>query len=182
MPHDAEIRRLVEQACVEYERDLRAFLNGVLRDSHVADDAYQRTVIRAIEAAANVNPDTIRGWLFQIALNEGRELKRQMARQGRLKQGIRNSFTSDREIDDKTGLVHLLSREEQQAVRQALSRLDADYREVVIRRIQKGQTFAVIASEMNRPLGTILTWMRRALLQLREMQELRSLYSEPESP
>ncbi|MCP4784999.1 MAG: RNA polymerase sigma factor [Fuerstiella sp.] len=175
LPHDAEIRRLVEQACVEFERDLRAFLLGVLRDPHLVDDVFQKTVIKAIEASSAVNPETIRGWLFQIALNEARESQRRMSRQGRLQRAVWESFSSGAELDTEDGLSHIMSVEEDEAIRIALARLDGNYREVVMRRVQKGQTFAVIASEMNKPLGTVLTWMRRALIELREMNELRRL-------
>ena len=175
MPHDADIRRLVEQACVEFERDLRAFLLGVLRDPHLVDDVFQKTVIKAIEASSTVNPDTIRGWLFQIALNEARELKRGMSRQGRLQRAVWESVSSGAELYTEDGLSYAMSAEEAEAVRIALTRLDANYREVVMRRVQRGQTFATIAEEMNKPLGTVLTWMRRALIELREMSGLRRL-------
>lgn len=175
LPHDVEIRRLVEQACVEFERDLRAFLLGVLRDPHLVDDVFQKTVIKAIEASSAVNLETIRGWVFQIALNEARELKRGMSRQGRLQRAVWETFSSGAELDTQDGLFYAVSAEENEAVRSALARLDQNYREVVMRRVQKGQTFATIAEEMNKPLGTVLTWMRRALIELREMNELRRL-------
>lgn len=175
MPHDAENRRLVEQACVEFERDLRAFLLGVLRDSHLADDALQKTVIKAIQASDSVNPETVRGWLFRIALNEARELKRGISRQGRLHKAVWESVSDADRREDKDAPFFVATEEEKQAVRQAMNRLSEDFREVVTRRVEKGQTFAVIAEEMGRPLGTVLTWMRRALLELAEMQELRNL-------
>ncbi|MEO2015411.1 MAG: RNA polymerase sigma factor [Fuerstiella sp.] len=175
MPHDVEIRRLVEQACVEFERDLRAFLIGVLRDPHLVDDVFQKTVVKAIEASSTVNPETVRGWLFQIALNEAREQKRGVSRQGRLQRTVWESFSSGAELDREDGLFYAMSAEEEEAVRSALARLDENYREVVMRRVQKGQTFVMIAAEMNKPLGTVLTWMRRALIELREMDELRRL-------
>ena len=178
LPHDAEIRNLVEQACVEFERDLRAFLLGVLRDGHLVDDVFQRTVIKAIEACSAVNPQTIRGWLFKIALNEARELKRGMSRRVRLQKAVWESNLSEPELDSEDGLKFAISVEEEDAVRSALARLDQNYREVVMRRVQKGQTFATIAAEMNKPLGTILTWMRRALIDLREMNEVRRLSDE----
>ena len=178
MAHDAEIRNLVEQACVEFERDLRAFLWGVLRDEHLVDEVFQRTVIKAIEACSAVNPQTIRGWLFKIALNEARELKRGMSRRIRLQKAVWESNSSALELDSADGLQFIISVEEEDAVRIALARLDQNYREVVIRRVQKGQTFATIAAEMNKPLGTILTWMRRALIDLRDMNEVRRLSDE----
>ncbi len=179
MPHDAEIRSLVERVCVEIDRELRAFLLGILKDVHLAEDAYQKTVVRAIEASDSASKATVRGWIFRIALNEARELKRVSKRQGRLNQAVWESFPdSDRLQTGKTqdGPEWVAAREEQvEIVRSALQRLDGNYREVVVRRIQRGQTFAEIAADLNRPLGTVLTWMRRALLELREMEELRHL-------
>ena len=175
MAHDVEIRTCVEQACVDYERDLRAFLIGVLRDHHLADDAFQKMVIKAIEAASAVNPETLRGWLFQIALNEAREIKRQTARRGRLERAVWESAPADAQTDLTDGFIRLITEEDKEAVRTALARLEDKYRQVVTRRIYQGQTFAVIAQEMNKPLGTVLTWMRRALMELREMSELRDI-------
>lgn len=175
MSHDVDKRASVEQACVDHERDLRAYLVGVLRDIHAADDALQRTMVKAIEAAASVNPEKIRGWLFRIALNEAREIKRSSARRGRFERAVWEAVPgSDRHQADD-GMNQLVGREQVELVRKAVERLDDGYRDVVLRRIHKGQTFAEIAQDLDKPLGTVLTWMRRALLQLREMQELRTL-------
>lgn len=175
MPHDAKSRLRVEQACVEFERSLRAFLMGMLRDPHLVDDVFQKTVVKAMESAADVNPPTMRGWLHQIALNEVRGMKRSESRQARLKKAVWELSTEDAG-DSNTGLNAALSGEEQLLIQEALNRLDENYREVVVRRIHRGQTFAVIAEEMEKPIGTVLTWMRRALNQLREMQEVRTLW------
>ena len=178
LPHDAEIRKAVEQACVEYEREVRAFLVGTLRDVHLADDAFQRMVVKALEAASDVNPATIRGWLFRIALNEARELKRGASRQGRLARGFWESTPNDAQTEIDDGLSFLVTSEETDSVRAALGKLSDNHREVVTRRIHRGQTFAEIAEEMEKPIGTVLTWMRRALMQLRDMSEIRLLNDE----
>ncbi len=148
---------------------------GVLRDPHLVADAFQKTVIKAIEAASTANPDTIRGWLFQIALNIARDLKRELARRQRKQTDIDDlsaTGATDRLYD---GIATLITAEEKELVRQALSRLSPNYRDIVIRRVQHGQTFAEIAEDLDRPLGTILTWMRRALNELREMNVIRRL-------
>lgn len=173
MTADREKRDLVERACLAMEKDLKVFLGGVLRDSHRAEDALQRTVVKAIEAAESVNPGTIRGWLFRIALNEAREMKRGMARQGRLLQKIQDLVQQSSDPDSDDGFRKALSEEQKDCIDRALNQLSPDYREVVIRRIQHNQTFATIAEDLNKPLGTVLTWMRRALIELRENDELK---------
>lgn len=173
MAHVPEIRPIVERSCVEFEGDLKSFLLGVLRDVHLAEDAFQRTVIKALRAAETVDPQKVRGWLFRIALNEAREIKRGDARREKLRRAAWES-EQVRSRDDES-IDWVVGQEEKQAVEAAMQRLSEEFREVVNRRIEKGQTFAEIAAEMNRPLGTVLTWMRRALIELREMTEIRKL-------
>ena len=184
MPHDPEIRGLVEQACAEFEKEIRAFLLGVLRDVHLADDAFQKTVLNAIRAADSVSPGTIRGWLFKIALNEAREIRRVSKRQARLHKAVWECYPNSGRlsVDDSQDNPESVAtkQEEKQAVQSALERLDENYRDVVLRRIQRGQTFVEIAADLNRPLGTVLTWMRRALLELRDMDELKNLSRDEE--
>ena len=175
MQHEADIRRLVERACVDYERDLRAFLNGVLRDSQLSEDAFQQTVVKAMESSSAVDATKIRAWLFRIALNTARDIKRKVGQEKRSQRTVHELASARTFGNIHDGVAQLITKEEQHLLQQALNRLNPDHREVVIRRIQQDQTFAEIADELNRPLGTILTWMRRALSELREMNIIRSL-------
>ena len=63
------------------------------------------------------------------------------------------------------------------AIRRSLAKLPTDQQEVVRRRMYEGQGFAEIAAEMKLPLGTVLTWMRRALMRLKEDSGLRELWT-----
>lgn len=177
LTQDAEIRRRVERACVDYERDLRAFLAGVLRDPHLTDDAFQKTVVRALETPSVPGVDTIRGWLFQVALNIARDLKRTQARERRNQQVVRDITAARSTADFDDSITRLIHTEEKELVQQAISQLSPNYRDVVVRRLQHGQTFAEIAEDLDRPLGTVLTWMRRALQELQNTTALRSLFS-----
>lgn len=175
LPHDAEKYRLIEQACVDHERGLRAFLIGVLRDENLAEDAYQRTLLKALNSPTAPKPETVKGWLFQVGLNVARDMKRDAAREKKSQPVIRDLQAARQPDWVDSGLATLISEEEQQLVKQALSQLNDNYREVVIRRIQYGETFAEIAEQLERPLGTILTWVRRALNELRNMQVIQDL-------
>ncbi|MEZ6124616.1 MAG: RNA polymerase sigma factor [Planctomycetaceae bacterium] len=177
MTNHAENRRIVERACVEFERDLRAFLLGVLKNVHLTEDALQRTAVRAIESSADVNVATVRGWLFRIALNEARGLKRKSNRREQVERAVWEA-RAEQAADENNGFGNLVTEEARRSVQQAIKRLNPDYREVVIRRIQHEQTFAEIAEDLNRPLGTILTWMRRAISELKDMPEIRRISDE----
>jgi DNA-directed RNA polymerase specialized sigma24 family protein len=70
-------RTAVEAACLYMQKDLQLFLLGILRSQHLADDAWQRTVVLALQSSHSARPQTLRGWLFQIALNEARKILRE---------------------------------------------------------------------------------------------------------
>ncbi len=170
-------RLLVEAACVDWQADLMVFLLGVLRDRHQAEDAFQKMVVRAIEAAESAHPETLRGWLFRIALNEARQIQREQRRNRSHVERFAEQKTVDRiqAVDaDLLVEVGLLSEELVQSIQRSLIRLPAEQQEVIRRRMYEGLTFAEIAAQMNQPLGTVLTWMRRGLQRLREDSGLRS--------
>jgi RNA polymerase sigma factor (sigma-70 family) len=187
-PPDApDPRAEVEAACLQLQKTLKLFLLGLLRQPQLAEDAYQRTFVQAIQAAQAVRLPTLKGWLFRIALNEARGILRE---QKRLNSPLPNSgegSVSPELLSTHSGLSgtaepepqQLLLREEvRQAVRESLKSLPADQQQVIHRRIYEGKTFAEIAADMNLPLGTVLTWMRRGLLKLREDRKLKQFLDE----
>ncbi|MCE2795055.1 MAG: RNA polymerase sigma factor [Planctomyces sp.] len=187
-PPDApDPRAEVEAACLQLQKTLKLFLLGLLRQPQLAEDAYQRTFVQAIQAAQAVRLPTLKGWLFRIALNEARGILRE---QKRLNSPLPNSSegsVSPELLSTHSGLAgtaepepqQLLLREEvRQAVRESLKSLPADQQQVIHRRIYEGKTFAEIAADMNLPLGTVLTWMRRGLLRLREDRKLKQFLDE----
>ncbi len=173
----SEARRAVEQACIEWAADLKALLTGVLRDRELAEDALQRTVLRAIQAADSANPDTLRGWLFRIAVNEARQIRRDYRRESQRRELVAAEKTAawwtvntNHQAGDTVD-----AEEVKQLVKSSLRRLSNNQREVIERRVYCGQQFSEISTEMNVPLGTVLTWMRRALEQLRNDSQLRGV-------
>ena len=175
MRNEPDNSDLVKHRCVELEPDLRAFLFGILRNLHDVEDALQRTILKAIQASSSVNPVTLKGWLFKIALNEARATKRAQ-RMARTKlEDWQKLFGRTDTSDEHLGLQQILSDEQKISLEAAINRLPPEQQEVLQRRIQKDQKFADIASEMNRPIGTILTWMRRALSSLKQMQGIQHL-------
>lgn len=178
MSLEDERRTLVSGACVQWQDEIRVFLAGVLKCRDQVDDAWQRTVVSAMKAAGSVEPATVRGWLFRVALNEARQLKRSSRRQA----GLRHKLFADlkipwyRETTERDAGEDRLATDELVAlVRRSMERLPAEQQMVVKMRIYDGKSFAVIAEEMGRPIGTVLTWMRRAMLNMKEDRNLRSL-------
>lgn len=174
MSDDGEIRAHVERTCVELEPELRAFLLGILKDVHLAGDAFQQTALKAMQAAETARKETVRGWLFQIAFHEAISLRRTETRRSRLVNSSVWTGLRERQNDD-SGLAEFISREKQIRIRKAVLKLTPAEQDVVYRRMTRGQSFAEIAQETGSPLGTVLSQMRRALLKLKQMSELKDL-------
>ena len=179
----SDARQIVEEACLRFRQDLRVFLLGVLRDVSLADDALQRTAVRAIESCQAVRKETIRGWLFRVALNEARQLKRTQRQNARVHQKFSEqvSETQSSYLNNKSGWWHeseILRDDVNRLVQTSLEKLPDEHRVVILKRIYEGLTFAEIADQLGQPLGTVLTWMRRGLSRLREDSRLRDIWVE----
>lgn len=179
-PETDGMRSMVEGACVQWQADLKGFLLGVLKNRDLAEDIFQKTAIRAIESAETARAATLRGWLFQIALNEARQSLRQKKREIQHHERHAEQVASDyAERQANAGAqwmldLGLVSDETVKAIQRSLIRLPQEQQEVVRRRIYGEETFAEIAEQMQLPLGTVLTWMRRGLLRLKEDSQLRA--------
>ena len=182
------MRSMVEGSCVQWEADLKVFLLGVLKNRDLAEDAFQKMVIRAIESAQTARPATLRGWLFRIALNEARQYLRQQKRDTKHREKFAEqsvSSQSERQAgSDAQWMLDpgVVNEEAVLAIQRSLVRLPVEQQEVIRRRIYGGQTFAEIAAQMQEPLGTVLTWMRRGLLRLKEDSQLRAFVEDSYSP
>ena len=177
-PDSVTQRRTVEQACVSLAGEVGDFLQGMLRDRHLAEDAWQKTVVRAIESAQSVRLGTIRGWLFRIALNEARAILRERSRlpnSTELSEDVARAQRSGMDCRELPMDQQLIREELRVALRASLELLPVDQREVIRRRVYLEMSFAEIAADMNVPLGTVLTWMRRGVVKLREDRALQKL-------
>ena len=179
-PTASVMRSIVEGSCVQWEADLKAFLLGILKNRDLAEDTFQRMVIRAIESAESAHAETLRGWLFRIAQNEARQILREQKRYARHQKGFAEQVAvgqSDRQVTANAQWMQelgLFNEAAVQAIQRSIVRLPPEYQEVVRRRMYDDQTFAEIAEQMKQPLGTVLTWMRRSLLRLKEDSQLRT--------
>jgi RNA polymerase sigma-70 factor (ECF subfamily) len=117
-----------------------------------------------IESGQNVAPVARRAWLFRVAANEAALLWRQKATTDRVleKQSRHLTETIDDEAADK-----LILNETTEKLHRAVQRLPDQWRQVVRLRINENLTFQQIADQLEIPLGTALTRMRRALERLR---------------
>ncbi len=169
----------------------------VLGDLHEAEDAAQEAFVTAFRSLASWRGDGPFGaWLARIALRialrsagrrrpvawidpthpEGHPDRdaRRGAAGGRLDRAgpgatITAALLAGAGAHDPAQLT--LRAERAAAVRQAVSRLEEPYREVVALRFFADLSLAEIAAESGRPLGTVKTHLHRGLLRLRRTLE-----------
>lgn len=154
----------LEGLYANYRPGLRRFLVGVVRDGNIADDLVQATFAKAAETGEDVPPDAIKAWLYRVAFNEAMTWKRRLRvdREAKRKRAEETKPPGE-SPDEALARVELIQR-----VRQAINQLTEAQQLVLRLRIYEEMTFAEISAETGKPLGTVLTHMRRGLERLRQ--------------
>lgn len=143
--------------------ELRRFLLGVLRDSQLTADVLQVTFTRLLERGRETRAESRKAWLFRVAYHEAMAIRRRQGLGDRVLRRVAWHQNGAASAADEP----LLRLEAVEGVREALSELPPEQRQVVHMRIYEEKTFATIAQELNIPLGTALGRMRSALAKLR---------------
>jgi RNA polymerase sigma-70 factor (ECF subfamily) len=155
---------LVAALYLEHGEELRRFLQGVLRDAQLANDVLQATFARLVEVGHNTREESRKAWLFRVAYHEAMAVRRRENTGDRVVRRLAWTRDATGQPSDEP----LLRIESVELVREALAELPPDQQRVVRMRIYEEKTFAVIAAELEIPLGTALGRMRDALAKLRK--------------
>lgn len=142
-----------------YSRRLLSFLNGEV-GSVWAEDLLQETFSRLLTSLDRYRPSgKFSAYVYQIARNLARDRQRCV---------FRDMPISDLETNHHPDLVdHIEYRLDSAWVRNALKNLSTEQKEVVLLREYAGLSFKEIANVIERPVGTVLSQMHRALKTLR---------------
>ena len=166
-----------------YERTSSHLLGVVLRiqrDRAQAEDILQEVYVNVWRAAqsfdaAQSQPLT---WLSSIARNRAIDSLRRTQTQPKFRSTI-SSTTLDEETDvydtvasDAPGPLDLLSRaSDARALSSCMQGLSAQQRQSVALAFFDGLSHAEVAEQMRQPLGTVKSWVRRALMSLKSCLE-----------
>ena len=142
---------IVATLYVEHADDLKAFLIGVLRNRDLAAEALQSTFTKAMESGHTARKETLKGWLFRVAYNEAMAIRRQQ----KIHDKSSRKWAWSRSGRNDSPEENVSRWETVNQVRQALETLPEEQREIVHLRIYEEKTFAVIAEELQLPLGTV---------------------------
>lgn len=144
------------------ETGLRQFLNTRLAQPGDVDDCLQSVYVTMEQHGRSVAAASRRAWLFRVAANQSALHWRQKAA-GEKAIIKRASFE---EIDDDPA-AKMIQKETIDRLQACIEQLPDNYRDIIRLRINDNLSFDQIADRLNIPLGTALTWMRRATQQLR---------------
>jgi RNA polymerase sigma-70 factor (ECF subfamily) len=142
---------------------------SILRSRELAEDIVQDCFILAWRHAHGFDPrrGTAMAWLARIVRNQCFDLMRRRRREAPLDDAFMQNWE-----DPAPGPADLtaLSRDARR-LSACLDELDQGPRKSMILAYYEGLTFAEVAGRLGAPLGTVKSWIRRGLIQLRDCME-----------
>ena len=164
-----------------YERTSAHLLAVVLRiqrDRSQAEEILQEVYVSVWRAASSFDAAQSQPltWLTSVARNRAIDSLRRAQTQPRLKGGPatddEDSDVYDTVADESPGPLELLGRaSEARVLTQCMQQLSAPQRQSVALAFFDGLSHAEVAANLRQPLGTVKSWVRRALLSLKDCLE-----------
>jgi len=167
-----------------YERTSAHLLGVVLRirrDRALAEDILQEVYVNVWRAAASFDAAQSQPltWLTSVARNRAIDSLRRAHVQPQLQTNLSASSDESEETnvydsvaDEAPGPLELLSRaSDARALGSCMEELTAQQRQSVALAFFDGLSHAEVADAMRQPLGTVKSWVRRALMSLKNCLE-----------
>ena len=158
----------MQELLSQFQAEVFGLCVKILRHRHDAEDVTQEVFLRIFRGLASWD-DTrpLRPWIATITVNRCRTWISK-----REKIPSPTEFLADvpsREPNTEDG------NELNEGIREVVSQMRDDYREVFILFHEAGRTYEEIAEIVQRPVGTIKTWLHRARTQVLDKLQQRGL-------
>src|ERR1035437_2125283 len=147
-----------------------------LSNKNDAIDIVQETFIKIWKNIKNFDSTkaSFKTWIFTIARNSTTDFlrkKRSLLFSDMEKDGDENitSFAENIPAEDLLPDLALQKLQDAEFLNEVLEKLRLDYREVLILHYQEEMTFEEIGGILNRPLNTVKSQHRRAIIELRKI-------------
>jgi RNA polymerase sigma factor (sigma-70 family) len=160
------IGELVER----FQTDVYALCVRLLQHRQDAEDVSQEVFLRVFRSLTRWDSERpLKPWIIGIAVNRCRTWLTQRNRRPELVDYLHETVPS-RPEDDSEELVR--------EIQAALAKLRPDYRLVFVLFHEQGLPYEDIAAHLERPVGTIKTWLHRARLEVLDCLRQRGMISE----
>jgi RNA polymerase sigma-70 factor (ECF subfamily) len=139
----------------------------MVRDNGVAEDLVQETFLRVWNRIGGFDSDrgAVGPWLLAVARNRAIDYLRCQGHRIESAAGLNETEHPELFVDLSTDMFNFdLVRQ----VKRALEQLDSQHRQAIELAYFEGMSQSEIAERMGQPLGTVKTWTRRALQQMRK--------------
>ena len=135
---------------------LRRYARALTRDSDIADDLVQDTLVRALRSEHLFHGGDVRSWLYTILTNLNRNRLRSLARRPAL------SPIEENDAPDLTG-PEAGGRD----IERALATLVDDQRNALLLVVLEGLSYREVAEVQGVPIGTVMSRLARARVQIK---------------
>lgn len=135
---------------------LRRYARALTRDSEIADDLVQDTLVRALRSEHLFHGGEVRSWLYTILTNLNRNRLRSLARRPALLP------LEDNDAPDLAG-----PESGGRDIERALATLVEDQRNALLLVVLEGLSYREVAEVQGVPIGTVMSRLARARAQIK---------------
>jgi RNA polymerase sigma factor (sigma-70 family) len=160
---DEAIHQLVKR----YQAEVYGLCVRLLNHRHDAEDVTQEVFLRIFRSLRGWDARRpLKPWIMGITINRCRTWLSQRARRPDLIDYLQDTLPA-RADDDAAELM--------QEIQHAVAELRLEYRMAFVLFHEQGQPYEDIARAMDRPVGTIKTWLHRARMEILERLRRRGM-------
>jgi len=131
----------------------------LVRNNHDAEDIVQESFLKAYKAQENFRGGEAKTWMLSIVRNTAMDF----LRRNKVAATVALGDQLHEPQDDSPDPEHvLLAQSRREQVRQAISQLATEFREVIVLREIENLSYKEIASVLGIPMGTVMSRLSRA--------------------
>jgi RNA polymerase sigma-70 factor, ECF subfamily len=160
-----------EELVGRHGRPLLRYLQKLVGSDQLAEELHQQTWLSVLDHLDRFDSAAggggFKAWLYRIATNKANDHWRFRSREKSAREGLKLAS----ELEGPDASLRLEGAEQVGKLRQAIEKLPANQKQVLLLRYYSGLKFVEIAQTLGCPLNTALGRMHKAMIKLKELME-----------